>query len=57
MSQSELARRLGLSSSIINNYCAGKKEPTLDNFMRICLILEETADYMLGMGDVSVNDK
>ncbi len=49
MSQSELARRINMSQSIVNNYCSGKREPTLDVLVLICEALNETSDYLLGI--------
>jgi transcriptional regulator with XRE-family HTH domain len=49
MSQSSLAKRINMSQSIINNYCTGKSEPTLDVLILICTTLGESADYMLGI--------
>jgi len=49
--QRELARRVNMSQSIINNYCRGEREPTLDVLMLVCKALGESADYMLGMTD------
>ena len=51
MSQSELARRINISPSVVNNYCSGKKEPTLDTLYSICETLPESADYLLGLKD------
>ena len=35
----------------VNNYCTGKREPTLDVLILICKALNESADYMLGLSD------
>jgi len=51
MSQICLAKKIGMSQSIINNYCTGKREPSLDVLILICKALEESADYMLGLED------
>ena len=51
MSQWELAKRIGMSQSIVNNYCTGKHEPSLDVFVAICKELGESADYLLGLVD------
>ena len=51
ISQIELANRIGLSKSIISQYCSGKKEPTLDTLILICNTLNESADYLLGIVD------
>ncbi|MBQ8468444.1 MAG: helix-turn-helix transcriptional regulator [Clostridia bacterium] len=51
MSQSELARKINMSVSIVNNYCRGRREPSLDALMLICKALDESADYLLGIVD------
>lgn len=49
ISQSELARKIGMSKTIVNNYCSGKRETSLDALILICNALEESADYLLGI--------
>ena len=49
ITQSELARTINMSQSVINNYCTGKREPTLDVLVLICKTLNESADYLLGI--------
>ena len=49
MSQSELAKKIGMSQSVVNNYCTSKREPTLDVLVLICKALDESADYLLGL--------
>ena len=47
MSQIELAKKINMSQGIVNNYCTGKREPSLDVLISICKVLDETADYLL----------
>lgn len=49
MSQIELAKKINMSQGIVNNYCTGKREPSLDVLISICKVLDETADYLLGL--------
>ena len=49
ISQKELARKIGMSQGVVNNYCTGKREPTLDVLVKICKELGESADYLLGL--------
>lgn len=49
LSQSALAKKIGYSQSIVNNYCTGKREPSLDVLILICKALDESADYLLGI--------
>lgn len=40
-----------MSQSVINNYCTGKRDPTLDVLLLICKALDVSADYLLGVED------
>lgn len=51
MSQDALAKKIGMSQGVVNNYCTGKREPTLDVLVSICRALNESADYLLGLED------
>ena len=51
MSQVMLAKKIGMSQGIVNNYCTGKREPTLDVLVSICQALNESADYLLGINN------
>ena len=47
MTTVELARRVGVSSEMITQYCTTKKLPRLDTFARLCQVLDVSADYIL----------
>lgn len=49
MSQNALAKKIGMSQSVVNNYCTGAREPSLDALILICNALQESADYLLGI--------
>ena len=51
ISQFKLARDLNLSQSVVNNYCTGKREPSLSVLISICKVLNVSADYLLGLKD------
>ncbi|MCM1438361.1 MAG: helix-turn-helix domain-containing protein [Roseburia sp.] len=51
VSQVMLAKKTGMSQGVVNNYCTGKREPTLDVLIRICEVLEVSSDYLLGLTD------
>ncbi len=51
MSQSELARRLGIRHQQISCYLSGQKMPALDTLANICKILGEDANYILCQDD------
>lgn len=51
LSQNELAKRISMSQGVVNNYCTGKREPSLDVLVSICKELGVGADYLLGLTD------
>ncbi|MDE6550443.1 MAG: helix-turn-helix domain-containing protein [Clostridia bacterium] len=51
LSQNALAQRIFMSQSVVNNYCTGKREPSLDVLSSICKELNVSADYLLGLTD------
>jgi len=50
LSDSELARRLGLSQSRVANYVSGKRAPDYGTLLRICAVLQVTPNDLLGVG-------
>jgi len=46
-----LANTLMVSKCYISDMCAGKKEPKLSLIIEICKLLDESADYLLGLKD------
>lgn len=44
ISQSSLAREIKMSQSVVNNYCTGKREPSLDTLILICKTLKESSE-------------
>ena len=51
LSQTALAKKIGMSQGVVNNYCTGKREPTLDVLILICQALEISSDYLIGLED------
>jgi len=51
ISQIALAKKIGMSQGVVNNYCTGKREPSLDVLISICQVLNESSDYLLGLED------
>ncbi len=47
----EIGKRVGISASLLSQYKNTKKMPTLENFARICQVLELDANYILGLED------
>lgn len=61
LSDTEVARRLGLSQSRYANYVTGVREPDFATFLRICEVLQTTPNRMLGVAEpatpaVDLND-
>lgn len=52
LSQVELGERLGYGYTAISNYESGRNEPSFSDFIRICEILDVSADYILGIADI-----
>lgn len=51
LKQQELADMLGIDQSNIPKWLKGKSLPSLEIFYRLCLILHEESDYLLGLKD------
>ncbi|MCI8734586.1 MAG: helix-turn-helix transcriptional regulator [Clostridia bacterium] len=52
ISQNAFAK-ISMSQSVINNYCTGRREPSLDVLISICNELNVSADYLLGRTDLT----
>ena len=50
-SQKQLAEMLNISESNITNWKKGENLPSLDVLYKLCKILNESADYLLGLED------
>lgn len=50
-SQKQIAKILGISESNITNWKKGENLPSVDILYRLCILLEESADYLLGLED------
>ena len=51
LSQTAFAQKISMSQSVVNEYCTGKKLPSLDVLIIICNELDVRADYLLGFTD------
>ncbi len=47
MSQSEIARKIGVSHQQISCYVLGKKMPALDTLANLCKVLDVDTNYIL----------
>ena len=52
VTQQKLSEALGYGYTAIANYESGRNEPSLSDFIRICEVLEVSADYILGISDI-----
>lgn len=55
MTQSELARRLGVSSGTISHYVIGDKMPALDTLANLCAIIDTDANDILCVDEYKKN--
>ncbi|MDO5300087.1 MAG: helix-turn-helix transcriptional regulator [Clostridia bacterium] len=51
LQQKQLASLCKLSPARLNNYLAGRTEPSLDVLQALCKALDVSADYLIGLSD------
>lgn len=51
LTKTQVAKRLGISNSVISNYETGEKMPSLDTLIKIANMFNTTTDYLLGLND------
>ncbi|MDO8606153.1 MAG: helix-turn-helix transcriptional regulator [Phaeospirillum sp.] len=51
LSDTEVARRVGLSQSRYANYVLGKREPDFGTLVKICFVLGTSPNYLIGFGE------
>ena len=49
ISQKEIAKRLGINPSTVSKYTRLDVYPALDTFAELCIILDVSADELLGL--------
>lgn len=52
ISQEQLAKRAGLSRSSISAYEKGATIPSAEVIYELCIILDTTSDYLLGLDNI-----
>lgn len=52
-SQKEIAKILNISESNITNWKKGENLPSITILYKLCILLDESADYLLGLEDES----
>lgn len=55
ISQKEAAAAISVSPSIISNYEAGERTPSVENLMALANLYHCTTDYLLGLDKTSVH--
>lgn len=50
-SQKEIAKMLDISEGNITNWKKGENLPSVDTLYKLCIILDESSDYLLGLED------
>lgn len=53
LTQKEIAKHLNITESNISNWKKGENLPSLETFYTLCLLLNESADYLLGLDEES----
>lgn len=51
LTQRELAEKLNIKESNISNWKKGKYFPSIDVLYKLCIVMGESADYLLGITD------
>ena len=49
ISQNKLAQTSHVSQSLINKFCLGTREPSMQPLVSLCKYLHESSDYLLGL--------
>lgn len=51
LTQKQIAKALFISESNITNWKNGENLPSLDILYKLCILLDESADYLLGLDE------
>lgn len=51
LTQKELGERLGVKQNTFTNWENGKREPTLENVVKLAKLFKTTTDFLLGVTD------
>ena len=53
LKQCEIAKAINVHPTAITQYLSGRSAPALDTLAKLCLLLDVSADYLLGITDYS----
>ncbi len=51
LTQKEIAKKLNIRESNITNWKKGENFPSIEILYKLCIILDESSDYLLGLED------
>ena len=57
LSQDDLAKKIGVSRTIIGNYERNTNTPSIEVLVKIAKTFNVTVDYLIGEGELSSYDK
>ena len=52
VSQKDVAKAIGLTTSAYSNYEQGTREPSIQIIIKLCKFFNVTSDYLLGLADL-----
>lgn len=50
--QKDIAKKIGVSAQTVSKYMRCDIFPALDTFAKLCVVLEVSSDYLLGISDL-----
>ena len=53
MKQCDIAKAINVHPTAITQYLSGRSAPALDTLAKLCVLLDVSADYLLGITDYS----
>ena len=53
MKQCDIAKAINVHPTAITQYLSGRSAPALDTLAKLCVLLDVSADYLLGIADYS----
>jgi transcriptional regulator with XRE-family HTH domain len=57
LSQSDLAKKIGASRTIVGNYERNSNTPSIEMVIKIAKVFDVSLDYLIGEGQLSTYDK
>ena len=57
LSQTELAKQIGVSRTIVGNYERGENTPSIETVIKMAKVFDVTVDYFIGEGQLAKYNK